>query len=36
MIIQPQEFGFQGKNIHVSAGERTETQAAKLERGRRN
>lgn len=36
MIIQPQELGFQGKNIHVTAGEKTETQAAKLETGRRN
>lgn len=36
MILQPQELGFQGKNIQVNAGEGTEIQAAKLERGKRN
>lgn len=36
MIIQSQELGFQGKNVHVSAGEGMETQAAEVDRDRRN
>lgn len=36
MIVQSQELEFQGKNVHVSAGEGMETQAAEVARGRRN
>lgn len=36
MTIQSQELGFQGKNVHVSAGQGMEPQAAEVDRGRRN
>lgn len=36
MTIQSQELGFQGKNVHISAGQGMETQAAEVDRGRRN
>lgn len=36
MILQSQELGFQGKNVLVSAGEGMKTQAAEVDRGRRN